>query len=439
MPPGGCVVPGGDVHAGRTETSILLALDPTWSGSTRWAGTTAPLPELLPLLVRAGVAAASPNGVLGIRGRRRPRRASGCSASWSCGCAGHWLTGAPTTMDGCSRPLDHLERGPPAPPCRNAIRSLWHATGIGYRVNRSARAPWSQASPASAPAPRPVGASARASGVMRHDSGHGLRDRRDASGRVPGAGRRADGGRCGRDPARRECPAASLGLVSRGGRAGRGAGPGPGRARGAGRTGALRPRRPERPRRAARDGDGDGLSIARTAAGSPRPGGTAAVACIRRYRVDRAGGGGRPVAARLSDVDRPGRGGPGRRGGPGGRRGPARRAGAGPAFGRRGRRDGRRLDAEHGRGGHARAGVHQQRAPRCWTRAPTSANLPAEFREAGTRLAGASPAGWARWPTNCRATMTQTATAVTGLHGELQGMPRTWAQRVAAAGTWKAV
>ena len=62
----GCVVPDGDAHAGRTETAILLALDP---GVVRLEavepGNPAPLAELLPILVRRGVAAASPNGVLG--------------------------------------------------------------------------------------------------------------------------------------------------------------------------------------------------------------------------------------------------------------------------------------------------------------------------------------------------------------------------------------
>lgn len=62
----GCAVPKGDAHAGRTETSILLALDP---GVVRLdaaePGNSAPLAELLPVLTRGGVAAASPNGVLG--------------------------------------------------------------------------------------------------------------------------------------------------------------------------------------------------------------------------------------------------------------------------------------------------------------------------------------------------------------------------------------
>lgn len=59
-------VPGGDAHAGRTETSLLLALDP---GSVRAdaaePGNTRPLAELLPALQADGVAAVSANGVLG--------------------------------------------------------------------------------------------------------------------------------------------------------------------------------------------------------------------------------------------------------------------------------------------------------------------------------------------------------------------------------------
>jgi creatinine amidohydrolase len=59
-------VPGGDAHAGRTETSILLELDPSVvrTGVAR-AGNTAPIRELLPALRRGGVSAVSGNGVLG--------------------------------------------------------------------------------------------------------------------------------------------------------------------------------------------------------------------------------------------------------------------------------------------------------------------------------------------------------------------------------------
>ncbi|MGE3285224.1 MAG: mycofactocin biosynthesis peptidyl-dipeptidase MftE [Pseudonocardia sp.] len=61
-----CGVPGGDAHAGRTETSIMLTLDP---GSVRLdraeAGATAPLAKLFDALRAGGVRAVSPNGVLG--------------------------------------------------------------------------------------------------------------------------------------------------------------------------------------------------------------------------------------------------------------------------------------------------------------------------------------------------------------------------------------
>ena len=61
-----CGVPGGDAHAGRTETSLLLHLAPDAVRPDRAvAGATAPIDELLPRLRAGGVAAVSPNGVLG--------------------------------------------------------------------------------------------------------------------------------------------------------------------------------------------------------------------------------------------------------------------------------------------------------------------------------------------------------------------------------------
>ncbi|GEL17042.1 mycofactocin biosynthesis peptidyl-dipeptidase MftE [Pseudonocardia asaccharolytica] len=63
-----CVAPGfdGDAHAGRTETSLMLALDPdAVRAEHAVAGNTAPLRELLPAMRDGGVAAVSPNGVLG--------------------------------------------------------------------------------------------------------------------------------------------------------------------------------------------------------------------------------------------------------------------------------------------------------------------------------------------------------------------------------------
>ncbi|MEO9220586.1 MAG: mycofactocin biosynthesis peptidyl-dipeptidase MftE, partial [Mycobacteriaceae bacterium] len=55
-----------DAHAGRTETSLMLHLNPA---AVRWhlaeAGDRRPVAQLMPELRRAGVLALSPNGVLG--------------------------------------------------------------------------------------------------------------------------------------------------------------------------------------------------------------------------------------------------------------------------------------------------------------------------------------------------------------------------------------
>jgi creatinine amidohydrolase len=59
-------VPGGDAHAGRTETSLLLHLDPVVVRfELAETGVTEPLAELLPVMRTGGVRAVSPNGVLG--------------------------------------------------------------------------------------------------------------------------------------------------------------------------------------------------------------------------------------------------------------------------------------------------------------------------------------------------------------------------------------
>ncbi len=59
-------LPEGDAHAGRTETSVMLALAP---GAVRLdaaeRGDVRPLGEILPLLRERGVRAVSANGVLG--------------------------------------------------------------------------------------------------------------------------------------------------------------------------------------------------------------------------------------------------------------------------------------------------------------------------------------------------------------------------------------
>ncbi|QKT08217.1 mycofactocin biosynthesis peptidyl-dipeptidase MftE [Gordonia sp. X0973] len=61
-----CAAPGFDAHAGHAETSMLLAFAPEAVDLTRAVpGNSAPLAQLLPELRRGGVAAVSPNGILG--------------------------------------------------------------------------------------------------------------------------------------------------------------------------------------------------------------------------------------------------------------------------------------------------------------------------------------------------------------------------------------
>ena len=59
-------VPGGDAHAGRTETSLMLALAPQLVRRVPVPpGPTIALAELMPRLRSMGVAGVSPSGVLG--------------------------------------------------------------------------------------------------------------------------------------------------------------------------------------------------------------------------------------------------------------------------------------------------------------------------------------------------------------------------------------
>ncbi|WP_326818596.1 mycofactocin biosynthesis peptidyl-dipeptidase MftE [Streptomyces sp. NBC_01762] len=61
-----CEPPGGDAHAGRTETSLLLHLAPDhvdMAAAVR--GNTTPIRELMPALRANGVRGVSPTGVLG--------------------------------------------------------------------------------------------------------------------------------------------------------------------------------------------------------------------------------------------------------------------------------------------------------------------------------------------------------------------------------------
>jgi mycofactocin precursor peptide peptidase len=61
-----CAVAGGDAHAGRDETSMMLHLVPhTVDMARAVAGNLQPLGELMPALVAGGVASVSSTGVLG--------------------------------------------------------------------------------------------------------------------------------------------------------------------------------------------------------------------------------------------------------------------------------------------------------------------------------------------------------------------------------------
>ena len=61
-----CGVPGGDAHAGRAETSLMLHVEPEGVlGRQAVAGDTTPIGELLPRLRAEGVRGVSPTGVLG--------------------------------------------------------------------------------------------------------------------------------------------------------------------------------------------------------------------------------------------------------------------------------------------------------------------------------------------------------------------------------------
>ncbi len=61
-----CVASNADAHAGHTETSVLLHISPGLVRQDEWLpGNRAPLSELMPEMVRGGVAAVSSLGVLG--------------------------------------------------------------------------------------------------------------------------------------------------------------------------------------------------------------------------------------------------------------------------------------------------------------------------------------------------------------------------------------
>lgn len=109
----GCGTPGGDAHAGRTETSLMLHLAPDRVRlDAALAGDTRPLAVLLPDLIAHGVRAVSPSGVLGdpagasAEEGRRALDAMVCATvrritAWTCDARGR-LTD-PTRTEGVGR------------------------------------------------------------------------------------------------------------------------------------------------------------------------------------------------------------------------------------------------------------------------------------------------------------------------------------------------
>ena len=81
------VPPGGDLHAGRTETAVLMALVPVLVHVDRVAhgavGATGAITELLPAMRSGGVAAVSPNGVLGDPSAATPEEGLALLDEWA--------------------------------------------------------------------------------------------------------------------------------------------------------------------------------------------------------------------------------------------------------------------------------------------------------------------------------------------------------------------
>jgi mycofactocin system creatininase family protein len=85
-------LPGGDAHAGRFETSVMLALDPAAVRlDAAQAGERRPVSQIMPVLRERGVRAVSGNGVLG--------DPSGASAAEGEVLLGHLIHGLNETVD----------------------------------------------------------------------------------------------------------------------------------------------------------------------------------------------------------------------------------------------------------------------------------------------------------------------------------------------------
>lgn len=108
-PPGGPTPGGGpssgDAHAGRTETSVLLALDPAAVDQDRARpGDRRPLGAVASLLRAEGLAAVSPNGVLGDPAGASAREGRLLLAGWTADLVAavqaRWPADADPVLDG---------------------------------------------------------------------------------------------------------------------------------------------------------------------------------------------------------------------------------------------------------------------------------------------------------------------------------------------------
>lgn len=92
-------LPEGDAHAGRTETSLMLALRPAAVlTDAAVAGLKEPLTDLLPRIQAANLAAVSPNGVLGDPAGASADEGRNLLVALRADLAaavGRWLTGGP--------------------------------------------------------------------------------------------------------------------------------------------------------------------------------------------------------------------------------------------------------------------------------------------------------------------------------------------------------
>ncbi|MGP4015056.1 mycofactocin biosynthesis peptidyl-dipeptidase MftE [Saccharopolyspora sp. 5N708] len=106
-----------DTHAGRTETSVLLALRPQAVRLDRAEpGNTTPLPNLINRLRAEGVRATSPNGVLGNPG--------GATAAEGTQLLAAWTTALTAAVDAWHQPDDQAKPGNEGPDDRPSGRAL---------------------------------------------------------------------------------------------------------------------------------------------------------------------------------------------------------------------------------------------------------------------------------------------------------------------------